>query len=94
VVARRVDPRDGGAAAQGAADHQQARGHLVAHAVVADGRQQRDIVEGDAQDRDLRPATIDRSGAGVALVREPRRTAELNRRCFGSRGTPASFRAG
>jgi hypothetical protein len=56
VVARRVDPRDGGAAAQGAANHQQARGHLAAHAVVADGRQQRGVDGGDAQDRDLRPA--------------------------------------
>jgi hypothetical protein len=56
VVALRVDQRDGGAAAQGAADHQQARWHLAAHAVVADGRSQRGVVEGDAHDRDLRHA--------------------------------------
>jgi hypothetical protein len=68
-----------------AADHQQAQGHLVAHAVVADGRSQRDVDEGDAQDRDLRHAGDPRlMGRGWPLVPEPRATPDLNRRCLGS----------
>jgi hypothetical protein len=95
VVARRFDPRDGGAAAQGAADHQQAQGELVAHAVVADGRSQRGVDEGDAQDRELRHADDPRvKGRGWPLVREPRVTPDLNRRCLGSQDASASSRAG
>jgi hypothetical protein len=57
----------------------------VAHAVVADGRQQRGVDEGDAKDRDLRPAD-DRLivGRGWPLDREPRATPHLNRRYLGS----------
>jgi hypothetical protein len=65
-------PRDSDAAAQGAADHQQARWHLAAHAVVADGRSQRGVDERDAHDLDLRHAH-DRpiGGRGWPRVREP-----------------------